>query len=152
MLPSSAVPLSFSFWHAGMCVAYGWHRAVITYAPKYRKYWASLSGTALVIFLNLFLRLWLYASSSRASSDTGPRMCLMCVCSRELDGSLGALPGRMEGRKLQCRQKAFVLKAAGQALPSQSSLCPGCAYSLVGWLCPNTVFFQPAGSRRFHGL
>lgn len=62
LLPSSTVPLSSSFWHTGMCVAYGWHHAVITHAPKYRKYWASLSGTALVVSLNLFLRLWLYAS------------------------------------------------------------------------------------------
>lgn len=79
LLPSSTVPLSSSFWHTGMCVAYGWHHAVITHAPKYRKYWASLSGTALVVSLNLFLRLWLYASCSRAPSCTGPRMRLMCV-------------------------------------------------------------------------
>jgi hypothetical protein len=132
LLPSSTVPLSSSFWHTGMCVAYGWHHAVITHAPKYRKYWASLSGTALVVSLNLFLRLWLYASCSRAPSCTGPRMRLMCVCGGKLDGSLGALPGRPEERKLRCRQKAFVLKAAGQARRSQSSLCPGRAYSLVG--------------------
>lgn len=37
----------------------------------------------------------------------------MCVCGGELDGSLGALPGRAEERKLQCRQEAFVLKASG---------------------------------------
>lgn len=133
---------------------YGWHHAIITHAPEYRKYWVSPSRTALAASLNLFLRLWLYASPSRASSYTGPRICLVCVCvvGGELDGSLGALPERAEERKLQCKQKAFVLKAAGQAQPSQSSLCPGCAYSLVGWLCPNPVFSQPAGSGRFHGL
>lgn len=49
----------------------------------------------------------------------------------ERDGSLGALPGRAEARKQQCGQKTFVLKAAGPAQPSQSSLCPGCACSLV---------------------
>lgn len=37
----------------------------------------------------------------------------MCVCGGELDGSLGALPEGAEERKLQCRQEAFVLKAAG---------------------------------------